>query len=136
MEQTAGSIPPVKKRSGVRKFFFISAIVIAIAMVVTYVICGMTYSEGTRSGILMKVSKKGFIFKTYEGEMNIGGISEGVGTIMPATVFRFSITDRGVYNQLEKLQGQRVVIHYREVIKNFFWQGDTNYFVHEASPVK
>lgn len=98
-----------------------------------YFICGLTYSEGTRSGILTKVSKKGFVFKTYEGEMNIGGLNQGDGTIMPATIFNFSVLDKETYDKLEKVQGRKVVVHYRQVIKNLFWQGDSDYFVHNVN---
>ena len=131
---TAAETKPRKKIW--RKFFLVTALVIALLAVITYFICGMAYSEGTRTGILMKVSKKGFIVKTYEGEMNIGGISDGQGTIMPASIFRFSVTDRKVYDELEKYQGSRVTVRYRQVIHNFFWQGDTDYFIQAVTPVK
>jgi hypothetical protein len=96
----------------------------------------MTYSEGTRSGVLTKVSKKGFIFKTYEGELNVGGFNQGEGTIMPASVFKFSANKKSVYDQLESEQGKKVVLHYKQVVKNFFWQGETDYFVYQISTVK
>jgi hypothetical protein len=119
-------------RSG-RKFLFISLLVIIAIAVIAYFICGITYSDGTRSGILTKVSRKGFVFKTFEGEINIGGLNQGDGTIMPATVFKFSAENEQVYRKLESMQGRKVVVHYREVIKNLFWQGDTNYFVYDAN---
>jgi hypothetical protein len=123
--------PPRKRKF--RKFLFISLFVIAVVLTSYYFICGMTYSDGTRSGILTKVSRKGFVFKTYEGEMNIGGLNQGDGTIMPATIFKFSVQDRNVYDKLEQLQGSKVVVHYRQVVKNFFWQGETDYFVHHVT---
>ncbi|MBL7931218.1 MAG: 6-phosphogluconate dehydrogenase [Bacteroidia bacterium] len=104
-------------------------LILSAGFFIYYFICGMTYSEGTRSGILTKVSKKGFLFKTYEGEIIIGGLNQGDGAILPARVFNFSVREKGVYDQLEKDQGKKVVLHYREVIKSFFWQGETNYFV-------
>ena len=33
-----------------------------------------TYSEGTRAGDLIKISRKGYVFKTYEGQLKLGGI--------------------------------------------------------------
>lgn len=84
--------------------------------------------------MLTKVSRKGFIFKTYEGEMNVGGLNQGDGTIMPATIFRFSVTDKEVYDKLQDLQGRKVVVHYRQVVKNLFWQGETDYFITAAKP--
>jgi len=96
----------------------------------------MSYSEGTRSGVLIKVSKKGFLFKTYEGELNIGGVNQGEGTLMPMTIFKFSTTKKIIYDSLEAYQGRKVVLKYRQVIKNFFWQGDTDYFIDHVSLVK
>jgi hypothetical protein len=133
MDTTAPYQSPPPKKRGFRKFIAISIFVLLIGFTIYYFICGMAYSEGTRSGILTKVSKKGFVFKTYEGEMNIGGINQGDGTIMPNTVFKFSVTDPRVYYELEKAQGRKVVVHYKQVIKNFFWQGETDYFVHQVS---
>jgi hypothetical protein len=123
--------PPARKRK-FKKYALLTVLFLFIAFLVFYFICGMAYSEGTRSGILTKVSKKGFVFKTYEGELNIGGINEGDGTIMPLTVFKFSVTDPRVYYDLENLQGRKVVVHYKQVIRNFFWQGETDYFVNQV----
>jgi hypothetical protein len=126
----------VKPKSKLKRFAGISFLIIIFAFVIFYLICGMAYSEGTRSGILTKVSKKGYVFKTYEGELNIGGINQGEGTIIPLTIFKFSTTKKQVYDSLEIYQGRKVVLKYRQVIKNFFWQGDSDYFVDHVSLVK
>jgi len=119
-----------------RKFFIISLLLILLAGFIYYIVCGLTYSEGTRSGILNKVSKKGFLFKTYEGEMSIGGMNAGEGTMIQMSSFVFSVSDRKIYDQLEKAQGHKVIVHYRQVIKNFFWQGETDYFIHGVEVLK
>ena len=128
--------PEPKKRNAWKRFVIIAGIVLVLGAVVYYFICGMAYSEGTRSGILTKVSRKGFIFKTYEGELNIGGLNQGDGTIMPATVFKFSVQDKKVYEILEANQGKKVVVHYKQVMKNFFWQGESDYFIQKAELAK
>ncbi len=121
------------KKSKFKKFAFIFVLCLILIWFIYYFICGLAYSEGTRSGVLTKVSKKGYIFKTYEGEINIGGFSEGDGTIMPAVVFKFSVPDKKIYDRLEADQGRKVVVHYKQVFKNFFWQGETDYFIHEVN---
>jgi len=131
---TTDTNKPPKKRF--RKFLLITSLIIILALMVYYLICGMTYSEGTRSGILTKVSRKGFVFKTYEGELNVGGFNQGDGTIMPSAIFYFSVRDKEVYKQLEELQGHKVILHYKQVIKNFFWQGETDYFVYQVNTFK
>lgn len=127
---------PAPKKNKLRRFLILGALVLIAISVIYYFICGLTYSQGTRSGILTKVSKKGYVFKTYEGGLIIGGLNEGDGAIMPATVFKFSILDQNVYQQLEADQGRKVIVYYKEVIKNFFWQGETNYFVYQVSFLK
>lgn len=129
---TTPEAPVKKRRAG--KFIFITLLVIAAGIAVYIGICGITYSDGTRSGVLTKVSRKGYVFKTYEGELNVGGLNQGDGTIMPATIFLFSIRDKAVYHELERLQGRKVVVHYHQVVKNLFWQGETNYFITAVRP--
>lgn len=129
----AKSKAPKTFKSKFRKFSLIFLTGIIFVGVVYYFICGITYSEGTRSGILTKVSKKGYVFKTYEGELNVGGLNQGDGTIMPATIFKFSMGDKKVYDDLELAQGKKVILHYKEVIHSFFWQGETNYFIHKIT---
>lgn len=118
-----------------RKFLILFFLALIAGWFIYYFICGLTYSNGTRSGVLTKVSRRGYVFKTYEGEMNVGGFSQGDGTIMPASIFTFSVKQDEVYNQLEKEQGKKVVLHYKQVYKNFFWQGESDYFVFQVDPV-
>jgi len=134
--QNTAAQPAPRKKSKFKKFMLIFTISVVIIWFIYYFICGMTYSDGTRSGILTKVSRKGFIIKTYEGEMNVGGFSQGDGTIMPASIFKFSVPDKKVYQELEGLQGHKVVLHYRQVFKNFFWQGETDYFIEKVTTVQ
>jgi hypothetical protein len=131
MEPTAQKTPaPFKKR--LRKYLIIFTLAFIIGFWLFVLICGLPYSDGTRSGILTKVSRKGYIFKTYEGEMNVGGFNQGDGTIMPATIFKFSVTDDAIYKKLDSLQGRKVVLTYKQVYKNFFWQGETDYFIRDV----
>jgi uncharacterized protein YwgA len=85
-----------------------------------------TYSEGVRSGELIKISNKGMLFKTWEGE-----ISQGISG---AQIFKFSILDKDekVIEQLKEYQGKYVKVTYVERYRTFPWWGDTNYFVTEV----
>lgn len=136
MENSINTSQTVQPKKGkFKKFLIIFSLIVVAGLLIYYFICGMAYSKGTRSGILTKVSEKGYIFKTYEGELNVGGFNQEGGTIMPASIFKFSVTDKKVYEKMEALQGNKVVLHYKQVMKNFFWQGDTDYFIYECSPV-
>lgn len=81
------------------------------------------FSEGVRSGELIKISHKGFLIKTWEGEMSQG--------ISGAQIFSFSVMDNEeeTIQALKDLQGKYVKIEYEERYKTFFWWGDTRYFV-------
>lgn len=83
----------------------------------------VTYSEGTRSGELIKISHKGVIVKTWEGE-----ISQGISG---AQIFTFSVLDKDqeVIDKLNEYQGQYVKLDYVERYATFFWLGDTKYFI-------
>ncbi len=115
--------------------FFLSIIILFITFVF---ICGISYSNGARTGVVIKASHKGYLFKTYEGELNLGGISEGDGTIMPNRIWKFSVPrhDTAVYNEIIRSQGKHVRLYYDEVLKNFFWQGETAYRVSKVEVVK
>jgi len=82
-----------------------------------------TYSEGVRSGELIKISRKGVVVKTWEGE-----ISQGISG---AQIFKFSIesNQKEVIYDLQKYQGSYVKVTYKERYKTFFWLGDTKYFI-------
>ena len=60
------------------------------------------------------------------------------GTLSPMKIWDFSVqkNDTTVFNKITKTQGKEVRLYYTEVIKTFFWQGDTRYFVHKAEVVK
>jgi hypothetical protein len=86
------------------------------------------YSEGERTGILYKFSKKGNVFKTYEGEMMIGNVSGGSAGLVNEK-FYFSVKDKTIADTLMKIQGQRVSLQYKQYRKSLFWNGDSEYFV-------
>ncbi len=82
-----------------------------------------SYSNGYRSGELIKITHKGLIFKTWEGE-----ISQGVSE---SQHFSFSVekSENVVIQQLKDLQGQHVKLSYKERFATFPWLGDTKYFI-------
>ena len=121
-----------------KKIFAIITIVIILLLIGYVYACGFSYSSGTRTGIVVKLSHKGYVFKTYEGELNLGGISEGDGTLMPARIWKFSVDRKNdsIYNVITTTEGKRVRLYYNEVIKNFFWQSETPYLIEKVEIVK
>ena len=92
-----------------------------------------TYSEGVRSGVIMKVSKRGVVFKTYEGQLNMEGFGAVDTDNQFSEVWEFSIekSHSEIIEKLEKaaLDGERVNLEYVERYSAFPWRGDTKYFV-------
>lgn len=98
---------------------------------------GAVYSDGYRAGTLIKFSRKGFIMKTYEGEINQGGIINPTpGTAMVNQIWTFSVKNKEVAKKLEKLEGKVVRLHYKQYNKMLPWEGDTNYLVDEVELVE
>nr|MBA2249590.1 hypothetical protein [Chitinophagaceae bacterium] len=95
-----------------------------------------TYSDGDRAGRLIKFSHKGFLFKTYEGELNLGGINTTNGGVMINNMWEFSVEDKSVGDTLSKLEGRDIIIHYKEKMNALFWRGDTKYMVDKVVSVK
>ena len=89
-----------------------------------------TFSDGTRTGELIKFSHKGYIFKTWEGELSQG--------LSGSQKFAFSVMDNQpeVIEQMKLNQGKFVKIEYIERYGTFSWWGETNYYITKVTPEK
>ena len=90
-----------------------------------------SYAEGERAGYVQKLSKKGWICKTWEGEIAL--------VSMPGTVaekFEFTVRDDAVAAQINASLGSRVTLLYQQHIglPTSCW-GDTQYFVTRVTKV-
>lgn len=92
-----------------------------------------TYSEGVRAGTVIKLSRKGVLFKTWEGQLNIRSFGAVRSDNNLSEVFEFSIEsdNETVIRKLEEvsLSGERVNLHYVERYRTLPWRGSTRYFV-------
>lgn len=99
-----------------------------------------SYSEGVRSGMVVKISKKGYLFKTYEGQLNLQTFGANKSPNMVSESFEFSVESdqEDVVKMLEaaSLSGERVSLKYTERLVKFPWRGDTKYFVTEVERIK
>jgi hypothetical protein len=97
----------------------------------TYVTIHYVYSTGERVGFVQKISKKGWLCKTNEGELAMVNIAG-----QPAQIFEFTVPDDAIVKQIEERAGHRIVLRYEEHVgipTRCF--GDTSHFVvsvHEA----
>lgn len=95
------------------------------------------YSEGVRSGVVVKVSKKGFLFKTYEGQLNLMTFGASKSNNIVAETFDFSVPthEADLIKELEavSLTGERVELRYVEKYMQMPWRGDTKYLITKVS---
>jgi hypothetical protein len=93
------------------------------------------YSKGSRAGTVVKMSERGVVFKTWEGQLNLGGISGDTGS--PASsLWDFSVSsgEKEVLKALEaaSLSGTRLKLYYHEKFVQFDFRGDTKYFIYQV----
>jgi len=97
----------------------------------TWITLSYAYSRGDRVGYAQKISQKGWLCKTWEGELAMSNVPGQ----MPEK-FAFSVRDDAVARQIAQLDGRRVSLQYeqhRGVPTSCF--GETEYFVTSVRPV-
>lgn len=112
-----------------RKLFLYLLVALVVGGGIYMLYANWTYSEGSRTGFLIKISKKGYVFKTYEGQLNLGGFKADEETGVIGNIWEFSLKDKALYEKLGDLEGKKVSLQYKEINKAMPWQGDTNYFI-------
>ena len=123
------SEPPKKsfKRRHWGKLLVAAIILIPVVGVTlwTAIALGYSYSSGERVGYLNKFSKKGWLCKTYEGEISMVNLPGQL-----AGAFEFTVRNDSVAALINKAQGQRVAVTYTQhkgLPTSCF--GETEYFV-------
>jgi hypothetical protein len=117
----------VKKSKIVLRWLLI--LVLIIGSIFIYWKYFYTYSDGYRAGLLQKFSHKGMIFKTYEGEMVLSSVSSSRDITLASEKFFFSLINKSLIRQLDTLQGDMVIVHYKQKNSTAFWRGDSQYLV-------
>ena len=100
-------------------------LVSAIFAAYTWVALHWSYSEGERAGFMQKLSKKGWVCKTWEGELSLVALPGAA-----PEKFLFSVRDDDVAAKINQHVGQRVSLTYEQHIglpTTCF--GDTEYFI-------
>jgi hypothetical protein len=105
---------------------------IALFSLYVYIALNWSYSSGERAGFLQKVSHKGWICKTWEGELSL--------VAMPGSApekFLFTVRDDAVAQKVSAAAGKRVTLNYEQhkgLPSSCF--GDTEYFVVDVKPIE
>jgi len=101
------------------------------AALYTWLSLSFEYSNGERAGALQKFSRKGWLCKTYEGELAL----YVVAGVQPE-IWNFTVRDPSVAQKLSTVVGQRVQLHYAEhrgIPTTCF--GETGYFVDRINTI-
>jgi hypothetical protein len=101
----------------------IAVIVLPVAW--TLFTLNWSYSEGERAGVVQKFSRKGWLCKTYEGEL-----AQYIVAGVAPQIWSFTVRDEQVAAEMRKVVGSKVLLHYTEhlgVPTSCF--GDTGYYV-------
>jgi hypothetical protein len=94
------------------------------------------FGEGVKTGELNYFVRKGYVFKTYEGNVIQAGFrSQNAGTIQ-SYEFKFSVEDEAIADSLMRCTGKEVELHYKEYLAKLPWRGVSNFVVDEILSVK
>jgi hypothetical protein len=105
---------------------------IALFSLYVYIALNWSYSSGERAGFLQKVSHKGWICKTWEGELSL--------VAMPGAApekFHFTVRDDAIAQKVSAAAGKRVTLNYEQhkgLPSSCF--GDTDYFVVDVKEIE
>lgn len=113
-----------------KKILIITTAIIIVGIVTfVYIWFYVPFGDsGVKAGVLNNVKHKGFIFKTYEGELIQSGFRPGQQGLQ-SNEFQFSVESKELYERLMSLSGQNVKLHYKEYYGTLPWRGYTNFIV-------
>lgn len=126
---------PIKKirNTALITLLFLILVPLVVFALWVWIALGYSYASGERAGYIQKISKKGWLCKTWEGELAMANLP---GT-MPQ-IFTFTVRDDSVAHVIEQNAGKQVSLTYeqhRGVPTTCF--GETEYFVtgvHRTAP--
>jgi hypothetical protein len=126
-------VPPPPRRRRRWIVWVAAVILVPILFLVIYTAISLhwSYADGEHAGILQKFSHKGWVCKTWEGELAMTTVP-GVAP----TMWNFSVRDEDVVKQLNEVLGKRVVLHFAEhrgIPSSCF--GETNFFVNGVTTI-
>jgi hypothetical protein len=118
------------KKSGCMKYLFMSLLVfLLVGGVIFWWKYYYTYSDGARSGMLQKLSHKGNLFKTYEGELVLSSVASTANVALASEKFFFSVANDSIAKKMMEYEGKRVKVQYQEKKGSLPWRGDSKYIV-------
>src|SRR5215469_8259386 len=135
MNRVANHSPVKAPPRRTRIWLFLLLLVVVLPMCLftawVWITLHFSYSTGEPAGYVQKISKKGWLCKTWEGDLAM--------TTFPGTapqIFTFSVRDDAVAKKIENAAGQRVALSYEQhkgIPSSCF--GETEYFITAVRPI-
>ena len=114
----------------------IIAAVVGISLIVLAFLYWGTYEDGVMAGKILRISQKGYVFKTYEGKL----IQSGIRSLSPNTIqsydFEFSVVNEKVAKTLMENFGKVFDLYYKEYNGALPWRGFKKYIVDSIVAMK
>jgi hypothetical protein len=135
VEKQGGAVAPVRQRTFgdkvTRALAFFLVFVLLGTAAYTWVTLNYTYASGERAGYVQKLSRKGWLCKTWEGELAMVNVPGSL-----TEKFEFTVPDGAVAESINRILGQQVVLNYEQHVgipSSCF--GETPYFVTNVRPM-
>ena len=120
------------KRSAIKIVLLALVVIVGGSALWTWGTLSYDYSDGERAGYVQKFSRKGWICKTWEGELALVNLPGA----MPE-IFHFTVRDAATAKRIQATVGKRVALTYEQHIgvpTSCF--GDTEYFITDVKPIE
>ncbi len=104
-------------------------VIIAVGLIWFFWHFYWVFGEGVKAGQLNNFTKKGYIFKTYEGKLIQAGFQGGASGSVQSNEFRFSVKDESVAAKLMSNSGKDFELHYKEYMGALPWRGTSVFIV-------
>lgn len=120
-----------------RKSIWITIIVLVIALAgFVFVKFYFVFGSGVKTGTLNYVVHKGYVFKTYEGEMILSGITSKTPGTLQSNQFLFSVDNKEIAEQLMRMGAMEVELQYKEYLGALPWRGYSKFVVDSILSVR
>ena len=123
-------VKPAKNFLIMKKILGIIVAVLVVGLVIfIWARYYIVFGDGIKAGTLNYVVRKGYLFKTYEGEVILTGLQSKGANSMQSNEFTFSIDNADVAKKLELASGSLVQLHYKEYNGTIPWRGYSRFVV-------
>jgi len=125
---SAGALPAARRGGLLRRLkrlaLLLPLLALMLAGLYVWFALGYSYSTGDRAGYVQKFSRRGWVCKTWEGELAMVSLPGALPEL-----YHFSVRDDKVAAQINQHLGERVVLTYGEHLALPSCFGETAYFV-------